>query len=515
MIKFHAVPVTLDAAKNENEPRSITGIAVPWDTAATVMSGERVMFLRGAFDVTQKPAKLLENHDMTQLRGTVPELVDSEEGLLFTAHFANTNAANDAVELVKAGAYDSVSVGAEPIKAKYDKSGTLIVSQARLVELSLVAAPAFEGAQITNIAAAEPTEEEAADEPQPQDSTEEEQMSEVTTPVEAAAETVPTQPIFAAARREFKLPSPAEYIGAFVRGGHEFAQMNENIRAAAPDVLTSDLPGILPVPIVSSVYNNFKGLRPVIDSVGPRALPQSGKVFIRPVVTTHTSIGTVTENNNAIQSGTFVVDDVQFTKGIFGGYVEVSEASLDWSQPEVLSAMLDDMARIYANQTDDYAAGVLEAGVTNTNNFTAANIADPTDWVQWMYTAASDILTASNGNLPTTLWVAPNRWASLGQLEDGQGRPLFPQVGPMNAYGQGAGVSDTAITAFGMRVVVDRNLTSGMMIIGDPSGMEYYEQQKGAISIDSPSTLSKTVAFRGYASAKVLDDTKFIKAAFV
>lgn len=514
MIKFQAVPITLDAAAGEESPRTITGIAVPWNTTATVMSGEKVKFLRGAFDVNQKPAKLLENHDMTQLRGTVPELADSEEGLLFTAHFARTRAADDAVELVKANAYDSVSVGAEPIKAKYDKSGTLVVSQARLVELSLVAAPAFEGAKITEIAAAEPEEIEA-DEPQPIDIEKEVEMSEETPVVEAAAETVPTTPIFAAARREFRLPSAAEYIGAFVRGGHEFAQLNENIRAAAPDVLTSDLPGILPVPIVSSIYNNFKGLRPVIDSVGARALPQSGKVFIRPVVTTHTSISAVTENNNAIQSGTFVVDDVQFTKGIFGGYVEVSEASLDWSQPEVLSAMLDDMGRIYANQTDDYAAGVLEAGVTNTNNFTSANIADPTEWVKWMYTAASDILTASNGNLPTTLWVAPNRWASLGQLEDGQGRPLFPQVGPMNAYGQGAGVSDTAITAFGMRVVVDRNLTSGMMIIGDPSGMEYYEQQKGAISIDSPSTLSKTVAFRGYASAKVIDDTKFIKAAFV
>jgi HK97 family phage prohead protease len=512
MIKFQAAAITLDAAAGENNPRTITGVAVPWDVEATVMSGERVLFKRGAFDVNQKPAKLLENHDMTQLRGTVPELADSEEGLLFTAKFANTNAANDAVELVKAGAYDSVSVGAEPIKAKYDKNGTLVVSEARLVELSLVAAPAFAGAVITEIAAAEPEQEEVANET-PTDIGDE--MSQENPTVEASAETVTTTPLFAAARREFKLPSPAEYIGAFIRGGHEFAQMNENIRAGAPDVLTSDLPGVLPTPIISSVYNNFRGLRPVIDSVGARALPQSGKVFIRPVVTTHTTIGAVTENNNAIPDGTFVIDDVQFTKGIFGGYVEVSEASLDWSQPEVLSAMLDDMARIYANQTDDYAAGVLEAGVTNTNNFTAADIADPTDWVQWMYTAASDILTASNGNLPTTLWLAPNRWASLGTLEDGQGRPLFPQVGPMNAYGQGAGVSDTMITAFGMRVVVDRNLTSGMMIIGDPTGMEYYEQQKGALSIDSPSTLSRTVAFRGYASAKVIDDTKFIKAAFV
>lgn len=512
MIKFQAVPITLDAAKGENAPRTITGIAVPWDTPAVVMSGEKVAFKRGAFDVNQKAPKLLENHDMTQLRGTVPELVDLDEGLGFVGQFANTRAADDAVELVKAGAYDSVSIGAIPIKAKYDKDGTLIVSQAEIVEISLVAQPAYKDAKITDIAAQEPEQETEANET-PTDIGE--NMSQENPTVEAAAEIVPTAPLFAQARKEFKLPSAAEYIGAFIRGGHEFAQMNENIRAAAPDVLTSDLPGILPTPIISPIYNNFRGLRPVIDSVGARALPQGGKVFIRPVVTTHTSIGQVTENNNAIQSGTFVVDDVQFTKEIFGGYAEFSEASIDWSQPEVLTAALDDMARIYANQTDDYAAGVLESGVTNTNNFTAANIADPTDWVNWMYTAASDILTDSNGNLPTTLWVAPNRWASLGKLEDGQGRPLFPQVGPMNAYGQGAGVSDTAITAFGMRVVVDRNLTSGMMIIGDPTGMEYYEQQKGAISIDSPSTLSRTVAFRGYASAKVIDATKFIKAAFV
>jgi HK97 family phage prohead protease len=513
MIKFQAVPVTLDAAQGEDAPRTITGVAVPWDTAAVVMSGEKVKFQRGAFDLNQKAPKLLENHDMTQLRGVVNELEDSEEGLLFSATFARTTAAQDAIELVKAGAYDSVSVGAIPVKAKYDKDGTLVVSQAEIVEISLVAQPAYKDARITDIAAQEPEQETESNEKQTD--MKEDEMSQENPTVEAAAEIVPTAPLFAQARKEFKLPTPAEYIGAFIRGGHEFAQMNDNIKAAAPDVLTSDLPGILPTPIVSPIYNNFRGLRPVIDSVGARSLPQSGKVFIRPVVTTHTTIGAVTENNNAIPDGTFVVDDVQFTKSIFGGFVEVSEASLDWSQPEVLSAMLDDMARIYANQTDDYAAGILESGVTNTNNFTAANIADPTDWVNWMYTAASDILTASNGNLPTTLWVAPNRWASLGKLEDGQGRPLFPQVGPMNAYGQGAGVSDTMITAFGMRVVVDRNLTSGMMIIGDPTGMEYYEQQKGALSIDSPSTLSRTVAFRGYASAKVIDDTKFIKAAFV
>jgi HK97 family phage prohead protease len=474
------------------------------------------MFKRGAFDVNAKAPKLLEGHDMTQLRGVVTELVEAEEGLLFTAKFANTRASDEAIELVKAGAYDSVSVGAMPVKYKFDKNGTMVVSKANLIEISLVAQPAFADAVITEIAASQPDEEseEEVVEPQPQDISEEETMSTDTPTVEASAEIVPTAPIFAQAKK-FVMPSAGEWLSAQMQGGSIAAEFNARLRAAAPDVVTSDLDGILPLPIVSPIYNNFRGLRPVIDAVGVRQLPAGGKVFIRPVVTTHTSMAVATENT-AIQAGTFVVNDVQITKGIYGGYVEVSEASLDWTQPEVLNAMLDDMGRVYANTVDNVAADALEAGTTNTNNFTAADIAKPEVWVAWIYQAASDILTGSNGNLPTHLFMAPNRWASLGNLSDDSGRPLFPNIGPMNALGQLA-PGDSAGNAFGLQVVVDRNLPSGTLIIGDATsgGFECWEQMKGAVSIEQPSTLSRQIAFRGYFAAKMIDDTKFIKAAFV
>jgi len=67
--------------------------------------------------------------------------------------------------------------------------------------------------------------------------------------------------------------------------------MSEALKAAAPDIVTTDTPGILPTPIVAPVYNNFIGRRPVIDAVGLKAMPGGGKVFIRPEVTTHVSIG--------------------------------------------------------------------------------------------------------------------------------------------------------------------------------------------------------------------------------
>jgi HK97 family phage prohead protease len=513
-IEFVAVPVTLDAAAGEDSPRTITGVAVPWDTPATVSSGEAVMFRKGAFDVNAKAPKLLEGHDMTQLRGVVTELVEAEEGLLFTAKFANTRASDEAIELVKAGAYDSVSVGAIPVKFKYDKNGTMIVSKANLVEISLVAMPAFPDAVITEIAASQPDEEseEEVVEPQPQDISEEETMSTDTPTVEASAETVPTAPIFAAARRETPLPTAVEYIAAAISGGDQWRAMSDALRAAAPDIVTTDTPGILPTPILSPVYNNFIGRRPVVDAIGVRAMPAGGKVFIRPEVTTHTSIG-ASIGEQAPTAGTMVVFNNQVTKQIFGGYVNISEADIDWSDPSILQIVLDDMGRIYANATDNYAADQLVAGVSVTQAFATADVAKPEVWAAEIAEASATILSSSNGNLPTHLFVSPDRWRNLVGLSDSSNRPLFPQVGPMNAQGD-LSPSQYGGNAFGLSVVVDRNFSSGVAIVGDASGFELFEQQKGTMSIESPSTLSRTIALRGYFAALMIDPTKFVQFAF-
>jgi hypothetical protein len=89
MIRLTTDLPTLDFAKTDDDaPASISGIAVPWaPITATVSGGQKVAFARGAFDVNQKAAKLIEGHDLTQLRGTVNALADMEEGLGFTATF--------------------------------------------------------------------------------------------------------------------------------------------------------------------------------------------------------------------------------------------------------------------------------------------------------------------------------------------------------------------------------------------------------------------------------------------
>lgn len=511
MIKFNAGEFTIDAAAGDQPRRTISGIAVRYNTEATVSDGTRVMFAPGSLPTDGPNPKLFLYHDSSKVIGTVNSRQEiPNEGMMFQAKISETVMGSEALVLAADGALSSVSVGVEPVKFSYDKNGVMVITAARWMELSMVPHGAFD-APILDVAASEP--ESIHPEPVEVDNVETEISEQEQEPMSEAVETpaiieaAPLQALYAQPRKEFKMPSAAEYISAIMRG--DGAELHAKIRAAAPDVVTGDLDGILPLPIVQPVYNNFRGLRPLIDAMGPKAMPQGGKIFIRPKVTTHTSIGGPETQNTTITAGTFVVSDEQVTKQIFGGYVDVSEASIDWSQPEVLGLMLDDMARIYANQTDDYACAQFEAGVSQTATLTSASSA--ADWASFVYEAATEILVNSNGNLPNALIVSPEYFQALGTLTDDSGRPLFPQVGPMNAFGSMNPASVNA-SAFGLQLVVDRNL-SAQVYVGNTEGFEVFEQAKGAISIDNPSQLSRTIAFRGYLATLMIDATKFVKRA--
>jgi len=432
---------------------------------------------------------------------------------MFVAKLSATRAADDALALLADGALDSVSVGAVPTKFKRLADGTLEVSEAKFLELSVVTTPAYADAQVYSVAASSP-EEEAPDEeviPTPTPTSEEDEMSEA---IEASA--VPTAPIqYAAPKREFKLPTAAEYMVKFVAGGSEFAEFNARIHAAAPNVTTTDTPGILPIPIVQPIYNNFvANYRPLVTAMGVRQMPMSGKVFIRPKVTTNTTIGASNGELVPLDQGTFVVDDIQITKALYGGYVKLSEESMDMTSPEVLGALIDDMARIYANATDIAACATFAAGVTQTEAL--ADITDPADWVAFIYNSAEQILNNSNGNLPNVLVTNPAYYAALGALTDNSGRPLFPNVGPQNAFGTTA-ASNFNGNAFGLNLVVDRNLTAAgvsNLYVGDSTGFEAWEQQKGALSVElADGALGRIVKFRGYFSSVMMDATKFVRKA--
>jgi HK97 family phage major capsid protein len=307
-------------------------------------------------------------------------------------------------------------------------------------------------------------------------------------------------------------------MAAFAAGPTAFAEMNGRIKAAAPNITTADTPGILPEIITGSVYDSLNPIRPFVSAIGTKAMPTAGATFRRPKLTVrHVVTQQPTGQLYALDPSTVTVSNTDISKLTFGTYVTVSEQDLDWSDPASISIILDQLAIAYGQATDNYAVDLLTSNTTQTE--TVVDLSAPADWIEAIYGAAYQISSTSN-YLPTHWVMNPVTWAKLGMLVDTTGRPVFPTVGPMNAGGTQAANSWNG-NPLGLTLVVDKNMAGGTAsgnlsgIIGHAAGaaagFEFYEQQKGAISIDVPSTLGRTIAFRGYAAGFMADATKFVK----
>ena len=511
MLKLTQQELKIDAAGPDGMPRrTLAGLALPYMVQATVSDGTKVMFMPGSLDAGGKMPKLYLGHDSTQAVGLVTAMVDTPGGMMYEARISETALGNEALVLAADGVLDAVSVGVNPTKFSYDAEGVMIIEAAQWQELSLVPFGAFAGASVDRVAASihQPDDEvELNSEQEPV-----EENNEMSNPIETPAviEAAPmAQPLYAQARN-FKLPSASEFIAATLQGGGVLAEMNARVQAAAPNITTADTPGILPEIITGSVYDSLNPIRPFVTAIGTRAMPQSGATFRRPVITvrpvvTQQPVGQL----NALDPSTVTVANNNVNKLTFGTYVTMSEQDLDWTDPASINIVLNQLAIAYGQATDNYAVDTCHAAITQTS--AVADTSDPADWIAAIYDGARQISQTSN-YLPTHMVVTPGTWAALGALVDSTGRPVFPQIGAMNAPGELSAANWNG-NPLGLVLVVDKNTPGSFMghAAGPAAGFEFYEQQKGAISVDVPSTLGRTIAYRGYAASFMADATKFVK----
>ena len=111
MIRFTSSTFSIDAAQDGTPKRTITGIALPYNTEATVSGGQTVSFLPGSLPTEGKAPKLYMSHDSTQAIGLVTERADSPEAMYFSAKVSTTALGDEALILAADGVLDSVSVG--------------------------------------------------------------------------------------------------------------------------------------------------------------------------------------------------------------------------------------------------------------------------------------------------------------------------------------------------------------------------------------------------------------------
>jgi hypothetical protein len=339
-------------------------------------------------------------------------------------------------------------------------------------------------------------------------------MSEVTAP--AVEATIPTAPIFAQAKKEFVLPSAGEFMAAYHIGGDTFKNMNAAVaeyaaskrtalQAAAGDVLSSDTPGLLSTVVLGPLVQDLNFLRPVVNAVGARAYPDNGqqKTFIRPTITTHTSVATQSTELSAVSATTMVIASNSVAKTTLAGQVTLSVQDIDFTSPAAMQLILNDLMGEYMISSDNLAADNLLTAATS------SGVWDGTvaDLLKSVYDSAVDISNGRNWT-PTHMFVSPDVWGQLGQLADTTGRPVFPFIGAgltgQNALGN-AQASSWNGNPLGLQLVVDSNFAAKTMVItrvgqGQGDAFEFYESIRGLMSVEQPSVLGRNMSFHGYVS---------------
>jgi len=516
MIKLIAGDFTLDAAQGEQPRRSISGTAVPYNVPARVSDGTEVIFRPGSLPVEGKAPRLFMYHDASMPVGVVTERVDTEQGMMFTAKISATSLGNDALVMAADGTIDQVSVGVNPTKFSYDEAGTMIIEAAEWQELSLVPIGAFgDMANISQVAASIHQEPEEISNTETQEPIEKE--TEMSEPVAPAVEaTIPTAPIFAQAKREFALPTAGEYMAAYHTGGDTFANINKAVaeytaskrtalQAAAGDVITTDTLGLLNVSVLGPLVQDLNFIRPVVNALGARAYPDSGaqKTFIRPTITTHTSVATQSTELSAVSATTMVIASNSVSKTTLAGQVTLSVQDIDFTNPAAMQLILNDLMGEYMIASDNFAADNLLAAA-NSSGVWDGTVAD---LLKSVYDSAVDISSGRNFT-PTHMFVSPDVWGQMGQLADTTGRPVFPFIGAgltgQNALGGGNATSWNG-NPLGLQLVVDSNFAAKTMIItrvgqGSGDAFEFYESIRGLQSLEAPAVLGRTMSFHGYVS---------------
>jgi HK97 family phage major capsid protein len=296
----------------------------------------------------------------------------------------------------------------------------------------------------------------------------------------------------------------------------EALQRVQQMRVVA-DQKTSDTTGILPTPIVGPVINLIDANRPLITSLGGAkamgGIP--GATFSRPKITQHTLVGSQAGGEKTqLPSQKMTITPVTFNKSTYGGTVDISRQDIDWTSPSAWDILIQDLANVYAVQTESAVAAAFKAASTATPVVVATN--DLKGWTLALYTAAMHAYQASF-MMPDRLWCSLDVWAALGSLVD-VARVVFPPDGYSGATEEprdGFDVGGATMATFrgdilGLPRIVVPTFAAGTCFVGNSSLFEVYEEVVGLLSVIEPSIMGVQVAYGGYVAWGTLSATGIV-----
>ena len=479
----------IEAASIEcsEERREISGKIVPMGTGEvgnTNMGG--VVFEAGSIEIAD-PSKirLLSQHDIKKPVGRmVSAEVRQGDGIYATFKLSRSTGGNDALVMAQEGLVTGLSVGAEIIASKPSRDGHIVVTAARLKEVSLVTEAAFKSAEIKEIRA----EENPAAEEITQPESEPDKVEETTTPVEApaveAAAVEAARPTVVAnlqVKERIAPISSAQYLEASMKAALGDDEARRTVRAA--DDSTSTNTGLtLPSHLNTFITDTFTG-RPAFEAATRGSLAGiDGMSFTVPRLYTNAgtpdvapTVADTNEGSAPSETGmTSAYDTISIEK--FSGLQRVSFELVDRSSPAFMELMMAELRKAYEKATD---AALLAAYVSSgtTAATTAATAAGLQSFVSVEGAAA---YKGTGGDFANKLVASTDAWAAIAGFADTTGRSLYSAQGAtQNASGNAVATSVVG-GVLGTDLIVDHNIsTSGVvdnsMFLVAPSSVYTWE----------------------------------------
>ena len=299
--------------------------------------------------------------------------------------------------------------------------------------------------------------------------------------------------------------SAGAYILDYWRAGLGMEEARDRIstfdRAAAHQT-TGDNPGLLPTPMVEPVINFIDSARPLVSAFPrPQAALPSG-TFNRPKISQHTDVAPQTAEKTELVSRKMIIGMVPVTAKTYGGYVNVSRQNIDWSQPQIMDLVINDLAGVYAQETEKALCAAVDAATT-AGPVIPTGPATPAAVNSAIWAAAGTVYASSKGAGRVIIACSPDTLGLLGPRVPGR-QPDQRDLHRVLGVRHGArGTSGRILGATGRRV--RRILDAGTMIVLSTAAVEVYEDRVGSLQVVEPSVLGVQVAYAGYFAEVIID----------
>jgi HK97 family phage major capsid protein len=309
-------------------------------------------------------------------------------------------------------------------------------------------------------------------------------------------------------------PKDVEYrsAGAYMLDRYYAMTGNEQARErldmyhrAAAHQTTADNAGLIPSPIIQPVVNFVDTNRTLVSQLGPRQLP--GQNWSRPKVTQHTTVATQSAEKAELVSQKMLITKLTATAVTLGGYVNVSRQDADFTAPGILDVVINDLAAMYAIQTEAAACTAFDTAATAGLALpTGANTADQVAASLW--DAAGKIYTATKGAGRVFAVIPPGMLSSIGPMF-----PPGPAVPSQAPDGFTAANFQTGLVGniSGIPIYVSAGLGTLRILVLSTAAAEVYEDRIGSLQVVEPSVLGIQVAYAGYFTPMVIEATGIVK----